>query len=163
MTEPTATEPTEPGPTPDEVTGTPALPSSNADYTVSYENKRVTLQGGQSRYLDLDQPRVNADANQYDVRSLVSTTSGPKLVFNTDSVATAKSAATQPEECADKIQLAPASTSIDISQDLVICAVTNGIGAVNEPARTKMARIVVNSVADDGTANLTITTWEIPS
>lgn len=67
-----------------------------------------------------------------------------------------------PDECAQEIQLSPVDSEVEVSQDLVLCAVTNGLGAVNEPARTKMARIVVNSVTKDNAVNLTVTTWEIP-
>jgi hypothetical protein len=104
---------------------------------------------------------VNADDNQSDV-AYFSSSNPPVLEFNAANVAEAKSADVTPDECSQDIQLSPSDTSVKLSQDLVLCAVTNGIGAVNEPARAKMAKIVVNSVSKDDNLDLTITTWEIP-
>jgi hypothetical protein len=48
------------------------------------------------------------------------------------------------------------------SQDLVICAVTNGVGATGVPQRPKTVRLVVKTVRDDGSVLLDATAWEIP-
>jgi hypothetical protein len=173
---PTATpaaDPTTDGPTPEpteelvdpggEPTGDAPLPSGGAPYTVFKEDVRITLAGGYnaSRGVDLDQPLVNADSPQADVR-FSTTIDAPKLRFDSVNVAEGRSKDVTPDECASDIQLSPTDEEVKLSQDLVICTVTNGIGAVNEPSRPKMARIVVNTVNDDGTTTLTITTWEIP-
>ena len=136
------------------------LPSAGASYALFKANVAVRLAGGKDHALDLDQPMVNADSERSDLVYFSADT--PFLRFNTDNVAIAKTASVTPDECAQDIQLAPSNTDVSVSQDLVICAVTNGLGAVNEPARSKMARIVINSVGKDKTVNLTITTWEIP-
>jgi hypothetical protein len=146
---------------PDEPVNT-QLPSPGASYSPYKQDVKVRLTGGGgSRYVDLDEPLVNAAS---DASDLVFQTgfAQPKLVFSSDDVAVGKSAVVTPDECAQEIQLAPTNRSVDVSQDLVLCAVTNGLGAVNEPARSKMARIVINSVSKDDSVNLTITTWEIP-
>lgn len=127
------------------------------------QDVRVTLAGGAGvqRTIDLDQPLVNADSTRTDVT--YSTYHDPaQFEFGTEKVAQARARDVTPDECASNIQLSPADREVELSQDLVLCTVTNGVGAVNEPSRPKMARIVVNSVGPDNTATLTITTWEIP-
>jgi hypothetical protein len=150
--------------TTEDLSGTDApLPSGGAPYTVVKQDVTVKLAGGYSvqRTLDLDQPLVNADETRTDVR-LSTAPDPPVLRFNSAAVATTRSPTVTPDECASTIQLSPTDTQVELSQDLVLCTVTNGVGAVNEPTRPKMARIVVNSVGPDGTTSLTITTWEIP-
>jgi hypothetical protein len=138
------------------------LPSAGASYTISHSNVHIRLPGGDSyRYLDLDEPLVNSNSEQTDV---VYHPGMAKLTldFNSANVAVAKSADVTPDECSQAIQLSPSDQGIEVSQDLVICAETNGIGAVNEPSRAKMARIIVNSVSKGNNIDLTVTTWEIP-
>jgi hypothetical protein len=140
-----------------------ALPSGGAPYTVVRQDIPVTLKGGLSveRSLDLDQPQVNADSTRSDV-TFSTYEDPPVLKFASTAVATTRAQAVTPDECASNIQLSPTDQEVELSQELVLCTVTNGVGAVNEPSRPKMARIVVNAVSRDGTATLTITTWEIP-
>jgi hypothetical protein len=158
--EPTAIGDEEPGvgATDDLVT---ALPSPGASYSVSRQDVQMRLVSGSNRFVDLDQPLVNAAESAYDVE-YDDGLSQPVLTFRSADVAVGKSANVTPDECAQEIQLSPVDTKVEVSQDLVLCAVTNGLGAVNEPARTKMARIIVNSVSKDNSVNLTVTTWEIP-
>ncbi|GAB6898098.1 hypothetical protein [Kineosporia succinea] len=137
------------------------LPSPGASYSLVREDVQMRLVGGETRYVDLDQPLVNATNEAYDV-SFRTGLAQPKLSFQLNDVALGKSPTVTPDECAQEIQLSPVDSEVEVSQDLVLCAVTNGLGAVNEPARTKMARIVVNSVTKDNAVNLTVTTWEIP-
>jgi hypothetical protein len=138
------------------------LPSGGAPYTVFKEDVRISLTGsGDYRYIDLDQPLVNAESPRYEVWFSASV-GKPTLRFDSVKVAQAGSPEVTPDECASDIQLSPADQEVELSQDLVLCTVTNGIGAANEPSRPKMARIVVNSIKDDGGTSLTITTWEIP-
>jgi hypothetical protein len=148
----------------EELSGTDApLPSGGAPYTVVKQDVRITLAGGLSveRTVDLDQPLVNADTTRTDV-TYSTYPDPPVLQFGSAAVATTRSQAVTPDECASNIQLSPTDQEVELSQDLVLCTVTNGVGAVNEPSRPKMARIVVNAIGADNTATLTITTWEIP-
>jgi len=59
-------------------------------------------------------------------------------------------------------QLSPASQEIAASQDLVVCAVTDGQGAPNEPARAKITRIVITGVGQEQKVALNVTAWQIP-
>ncbi|GAA3621951.1 hypothetical protein GCM10022223_43630 [Kineosporia mesophila] len=161
-----APDPATPTSTEAEPTGTDEplvtkLPSPGASYAPVREDVQMRLVTGDTRYVDLDQPLVNAESAAYDL-SFRAGFAQPTLRFKSADVAVGKSPTVTPDECAQEIQLSPVDAEVEVSQDLVLCAVTNGLGAVNEPARTKMARIVVNSVSKDNAVNLTVTTWEIP-
>ena len=138
------------------------LPSVDAQYTTAYEDVKITLSqssGSSTRSFDLDQPLVNPESGAEDGRLDFRDVS---LKFDSARVAIAKSPQVTPAECASAIQLSPSSNTIKVSQDLVLCTVTNGRGAVNEPERLKMVRIIVNSVADDGATIVSLTAWELP-
>jgi hypothetical protein len=156
---PSATEPS--------ATGTDApLPTASANYTVSYEDKRLSLQPnggacGSGRDVDLDQPAINVP-NGSDVRYRPGCQKSPSLEFASDKVATVVSPNATPEDCAENIQLNAASQELTPSQDQVICAVTDGQGAPNQPERTKITRIVVSDVGQDQKVTLNVTAWEIP-
>jgi hypothetical protein len=168
-----STAPSETASAPEENTSLPAsdapLPTASANYTVSYEGKRLTLQpnaphcAGNDRVVDLDQPAINVTTGgdlQYSPS--VNCDGQPSLRFASNKVATVVSADATPQDCASAIQLSPASQEIAASQDLVLCAVTDGEGAPNEPARAKIARIVVTGVGQEQKVALTVTAWEIP-
>ncbi len=138
------------------------LPSVDAQYTTAYEDVKITLSkssGSSYRGFDLDQPLVNPEPAAADGRLNFSDVA---LQFDSDRVAIAKSPQVTPAECASAIQLSPSSTTVKVSEDLVLCTVTNGRGALNEPERLKMVRIIVNSVADDGATIVSLTAWELP-
>jgi hypothetical protein len=144
------------------------LPTASANYTVSYQDRRLSLQpngrnciGGRS--IDLDQPAINvASGGDIDYDPTSGCQGPPSLRFASDKVATVPSADATPEDCAQAIQLSPASQDIAPSQDLVICAVTDGQGAANEPVRAKIARIVLAGVGQEQKVALNVTAWEIP-
>ena len=142
------------------------LPTAAANYTVSYQDKRLSLQPnggacGGGRDVDLDQPAINV-SNGSDIGYTPGCTDAPSLNFESDKVATVVSPNATPEDCAENIQLNAASQKLTPSQDQVICAVTDGQGAPNQPARAKIARIVVSDVGQDQKVTLNVTAWEIP-
>ena len=142
------------------------LPTAAANYTVSYQDKRLSLQPnggtcGGGRNVDLDQPAINV-SNNSDIRYTPGCSDAPTLSFASDKVATVVSPNATPEDCAENIQLNAASQALTPSQDQVICAVTDGQGAPNQPARAKIARIVVSDVGQDHKVTLNVTAWEIP-
>jgi hypothetical protein len=151
-------------------TGTDApLPTASANYTVSYEDKRLTLQpnaedcGGHDRTVDLDQPVINVTSGgDLDYSPTYQCEGQPSLRFVSNKVATVVSRNATPQDCAQAIQLSPASQEIAASQDLVICTVTDGQGAPNEPARAKIARIVITGVGQEQKVALNVTAWQIP-
>lgn len=147
-----------------------ALPAPTADYQLVYEEQALTLRPAgngcgkaREREVDLDQPAVGATDDALDLHYRSSCNSKtPALKFANARLATAKNSAASPQECADAIRTAPIGTTVAPSQDLVLCAVTNGVGAPDEPNRAKIALVVINSVGTDQTVVLTVKTWEIP-
>jgi hypothetical protein len=144
------------------------LPTTSANYTVSYDDRRLSLQpsekncGGQ-RTIDLDQPAINVSTGgDFEYQPDYSCEGSPSLEFVSDKVAIVVSPEATPQDCAQAIQLSPASQQITPSQDLVICVVTDGQGAANEPQRAKMARIVVTGVGREQKVAMNVTAWEIP-
>jgi hypothetical protein len=142
------------------------LPTAAANYTVSYQDKRLSLQPnggtcGSGRNVDLDQPAINV-SNGSDIKYTPGCNDAPSLNFASDKVATVVSPNATPEDCAENIQLNAASQELTPSQDQVICAVTDGQGAPNQPPRAKITRIVVSDVGQDQKVMLNVTAWEIP-
>jgi hypothetical protein len=145
------------------------LPTAAANYTVSYEDKRLTLQpngadcGGNARTVDLDQPAINVTSGgDLEYSPTYRCEGQPSLRFVSNKVATVVSPDATPQDCAQAIQLSPASQEIAASQDLVVCAVTDGQGAPNEPARAKITRIVIAGVGQEQKVALNVTSWQIP-
>jgi hypothetical protein len=145
------------------------LPTAATNYTVSYEDRRLTLQpngedcGGAARIIDLDQPAINVPTGgDLEYQPTYRCEGAPALQFVSDKVATVVSSTATPQDCAQAIQLSPASQQIAPSQDLVICAVTDGQGAANEPIRGKITRIVITGVGQEQKVALNVTAWEIP-
>jgi hypothetical protein len=145
------------------------LPTASANYTVAYEDRRLTLQpngancSGNARTVDLDEPAINVSSGgDIEYQPTYRCEGAPSLQFVSDKVATVVSADATPEDCAQAIQLSPTSQEIAPSQDLVVCAVTDGQGAPNEPVRAKVTRIVVTGVGQEQKVALNVTAWEIP-
>jgi hypothetical protein len=144
------------------------LPTASANYTISYEDRRLTLLAGGrnctgARQIDLDQPAINVSSGDDLQYVPISGCDGaPSLRFASDKVATVVSLTATPQDCAQQIQLSPASQEITPSQDQVICVVTDGQGDPNQPERAKIARIVVTGVGQEQKVALTVTAWEIP-
>ena len=66
-------------------------------------------------------------------------------------------------DCSHQIDLSPGDQKQILSQGLVICTVTNGVGAKNDAPHRKIARITVISVQSDNSAKISLTAWDLPS
>lgn len=113
--------------------------------------------------IDLDQPAVNVADDVMDL-DYITNRGGTDLVlqFASDKVATVASSTATPNDCAQAIQLSPSGQDIKPSQDLVICVLTNGVGAPDDPGRAKMVRLTVTGVGRDKSVDLAATAWEVP-
>jgi hypothetical protein len=137
------------------------------DYQLVYERKQITLnptESCDSRSVDLDQPLVmGAYEEGGDVTySACSDAPTPKLTFADHRIAIVRPGKVSPEDCAQRIGSAPTDTEVIPSQELTICAVTDGVGDPNQPQRAKIAVMVIDAVAINGTVNATLSAWEIP-
>jgi hypothetical protein len=137
------------------------------DYQLAYERKQITLNPMSScgeRSVDLDQPLVMSDLEEGDVTYNGGCPSAPSptLTFTDPRVATVPPGKVSPEDCAQRIGSAPTDTEVIPSQELTICAVTDGVGAPNQPRRAKIIVMVIDAVAINGTVNAMVSAWEIP-
>jgi hypothetical protein len=136
------------------------------DYQLAYERKQITLNPTAScveRPIDLDQPLVMSDLEEGDVTySSCASTPRPELTFADPRIATVPPGRVSPQDCAQRIGSAPTDTEVIPSQELTICAVTDGVGAPNQPRRAKIVVMVIDAVAVSGTVNATVSAWEIP-
>jgi hypothetical protein len=145
---------------------TPALPT--VGYTVSYQDKKLRLtpnNGCGTRYVDLDGPSVTSQETISDVSFTPcsgGSQSAAQFNFPNESVATVGSTAATAQDCANAITTSPASQRMTLSRQLVICAVTDGTSTPDQPARQRIAKIVVDNIGQDGTTDVTVTAWEIP-
>jgi hypothetical protein len=148
--------------------GPSALPEPTANYQLVYEGQTLTLRPGggcnRSRSVDLDEPAIGAANEARDFQYYWSCNKGvpASLRFSDARLASVRGRDATPQDCATAIRTAPVNTNVTPSQDLVLCAVTNGTGAPDEPNRTKIALVVVNTVGADSSLVLTVKAWETP-
>jgi hypothetical protein len=145
--------------------GESGVPLPTVGYTQAYQDKRLLLtpnsQSNCTRYVDLDGPAVLGSEEHADLTFHCQT--GSSLSFPSVEVAQITSPTATPEDCAAAIQQAPSDQEITLSRQLVICTTTDGVSTPDQPARRKVVRIVVNSVEKDGTTDITVSSWFIPS
>jgi hypothetical protein len=115
-----------------------------------------------SREVDLDQPLINATTGQDVKFSPDCTGTNVALEFPTTQVAVVTSPTATAADCVRAMQLAPANQHLLLSQELVVCTLTDGQGAPGAPQRQKVVRMVVSSIDKDQTAQLSVTAWEVP-
>jgi hypothetical protein len=144
------------------------LPAKGS-YEMVYEKQQITLNPSATsscvyREIDLDQPYVGSDTDTGDVKytHCSSQSTGPELLFADKRLASPPTANASPEDCVRRIGSAPIDVNVTPSQDLVLCAVTDGVGELNQPQRPKIALVTINAVGDDGTVNATLTAWALP-
>jgi hypothetical protein len=148
------------------------------DYQLVYERKQITLHPSPSaafdplkpaerctdRSIDLDQPLVISGLEEGDVayRYVCVAERSPELTFADPRVAIVRPGRVSPEDCAQRIGSAPTDAEVIPSQELTLCAVTDGVGDPNQPRRAKIVLMVIDKVETNGTVNVTLSAWEIP-
>jgi hypothetical protein len=151
--------------TPSAHDGTLVIPA-DGDYQLAYEKKHLTLNPGETcvtRAIDLDQPLVSTDQTTIDAEyQHCPSEPAPALSFTDPRLASVSNSNPSPSECAQRVGAAPVDTKVTPSQDLTLCAVTNGVGAANQPQRPKIVVLTIDAVANSGTVNLTVSAWTIP-
>lgn len=147
---------------------TESSPGPTASYRPAYARQTLTLRPGdgcnKSRLVDLDEPAVGVADNAADFRYRWSCARGTpgSLDFTDARLAGVRGSDATPQDCATAIRTAPVNTRVTPSQDLALCAVTNGTGTPGKPKRAKIALVVVNTVGADSSVVLTVRAWEIP-
>jgi hypothetical protein len=142
------------------------LPTPTGSYTVAYDNIPLVLRPNSDcnadRIVDLDQPLINATTGQDMSYDLDCRYASVALGFSTTQVAVVTSPTATAADCVRAMQLSPASQGLVLSQDLVVCTLTDGQGAPGAPQRRKVVRMVVSSIDKGQTTHLSVTAWEVP-
>lgn len=156
-----------PGPTDGASPSVPVL-DAQTQYTVRYTDKPLTIAPScsQTVYLDLDEPRVQADQNVADFRYLDSCGAEPASFRMQDGVDGAKVSSDKatPASCADQIVASPLLHGLNfpVHRGDVFCLTTSLDNARSSGITWKMVVLTVQATAQDGTVSLKVSAWDIP-
>lgn len=156
-----------PGPTDDASPSVPVL-DAQTQYAVRYTDKPLTIapSRGQYVYIDLDEPRVQADQNVADLRYYDSGGSEPANFRMQAGVDGSKvsSEKTTPAACADQIVSSPLlhDQNFPVHRGDVFCLTTSLDSARARGITWKLVVLAVQATAPDGTVSLKASAWDIP-
>ena len=149
--------------------GSPAGDLRGTTYAPAYQPQSLQLslppcKSGMVRYVDLDEPRVSADASRadlyYQARSGCYGTPQLNLIGAvTGSVVTRSSL--RPAQCADAIRNAPTNNPIVLTKAMNICLLTSADAAVGQDISRKVAMLEVSAPTATGAATIRITGWQL--
>jgi hypothetical protein len=167
---PTGATPTDTLPTDDTATTDPSQeptseptdgPDPSGSFTVAYQSEPLRLQPSTQRYIDLDEPSGNAASSAAEL-TYSGYTGDYKLVFRDLALASVNSPAATANDCAQQLRRAPIDTAFAPSKGQLVCVLTDREAADDQGIRQKIVLLRVDSIAQDGTLNLTLTAWTVP-
>jgi hypothetical protein len=145
----------------------PSAPDS--DYAVSYSAEPLKVQVGCAAvmYLDLDEPRADAEQQQSDLRYDSRCGTGrPTLTLAPGAEAAGLAAGPEVDApgCADAIRNSPlgVAAAVPVEKGTVLCVLTSAVDAEDRGDRPRMVLVEVTDVGQDGTAGLRATSWTVP-
>jgi hypothetical protein len=144
---------------PTEATG---VPDPHGTYTPVYQQKALRLQPSNQRYIDVDKPSADADGTRGEFQ-YSDTYTPPKMLFNQLTVAKLTNTDGSPGDCAEQLDSAPIDGQFTPAKGDLICVLTDANKAVDEGITRKLALLRVDAIAPDGTMNLTVNAWSVPS
>jgi hypothetical protein len=147
-----------PSPTPE-----PDRLDPSADYQPVFADQvlRARPNGCDGTELDLDEPRVLPPSGA-DV-AYRSCADGLHLDFDDASrFAVVADAGAGAGECADAIRTNPGVGWLPPSAGTTVCVLTSRLAAEPQSVSTKLARLHVQTVADDETLSVSLTAWMVP-
>ncbi|WP_344651977.1 hypothetical protein [Cryptosporangium japonicum] len=119
-----------------------------------------------TRYVDIDEPRVDADASRADLfyKPRMGCYGTPQLHFVSGvTAAVVKSPTIRPAQCATSIKNAPADNPIAIDGTKVVCVLTSSDKAIGEDITQKMAVLVITAPSSNGQTTVRATAWNATS
>lgn len=119
-----------------------------------------------TRYVDLDEPRVDADASRADLfyKPRTGCYGTPQLALvNGVTAAVVTRPAIRPAQCATSIKNAPADNPIPLDGTKVICVLTSSDKAIGEDITQKMVVLVVSAPTAAGLTTIRATAWHATS
>lgn len=147
----------------------PASDLLTAAYTPAYRPQSLQLalpacKTSAVRYVDLDEPRVDADASRadlhYQARSGCYGTPQLNLITGV-SASVVTRASMRPAQCADSVRNAPANNPIPLTRSLVLCILTSSDKAIGEDISQKIVLLVVAAPAPSGATTIRATGWHV--
>lgn len=136
-------------------------PDPSGVFEVAYQSEPLVLQPS-GRYIDLDEPSGNAESAVYELQ-YEGLSPATKFDFNgQDELASINSPSPTANDCAKQLRREPIDSSFAPSKGQLICVLTSRAAADEQGIRQKIVLMKVNSIADDGTLNLTLTAWTVP-
>jgi hypothetical protein len=149
--------------------GPPPGDPHGSNYSLAYPTQSLQLslppcKSSMVRYVDVDEPRVDADASRADVyyqaRSGCYGTPQLNLIGAvTASVVTRSSL--RPAQCVADIRNAPANTPILLSKAMNICVLTSADAAVGQDISQKVTLLEISDPNAGGSATVRITGWQV--
>lgn len=140
-----------------------------ATYAPAYRPQSLKLslppcKSGMVRYVDVDEPRVGADASRadlfYQARSGCYGTPQLNLIGAvTGSVVSRLSL--RPAQCADAIRNAPANNPIVLTKAMNVCLLTSADAAVGQDISRKVAMLTISAPTATGAATIRVSAWQI--
>lgn len=160
-------------PPPPEQTGTPNdLPSvdpgelePSANFRLHYGDQKLRVQAscGENRNIDLDEPRVAPDTGA-DFTYYGCSPGSLELRFGSglrvSQLAATKATA---NECAEAIRSAAGNNEMAPAQNLTLCILTEKGAATDQGIPQKIVLLRIDSMAKDGTLNISVTAWNVPT
>jgi cytoskeletal protein RodZ len=146
----------------------PASASADAGYPVSYAEQPLQVQVGCAAvmYLDLDEPRADADQQRSDLRyDSRCGTGGPVLTLAPGAEAAGQ--VTDPETdaagCAQAIRTSPlgVNAEVPVQKGTLLCVLTSATDAEDRGDRPRMVLVEVTE-AGEGSAAMRATSWTVP-
>jgi hypothetical protein len=136
-------------------------PDPRGVYTVEYERETLRLQPSNERTVDLDEPSGNAatGTSEFYYSGYAPAT---KMIFDDVSVAEIRSPAPTANDCVQELRRAPIDPSVAPAKGQLLCVLTSASQAAEQGIRQKVVLLRVDSLAADGTLNLTATAWTVP-
>ena len=136
-------------------------PDPAGTFTVAYQSEPLRLQPSSQRYIDLDEPSGNAASSAAEF-TYSGYTSDFKMSFRSLALASVNSPAATANDCAQQLRRAPIDTTLAPSKGLLVCVLTDRQAADDQGIKQKVVLIRVDSIAQDGTLNLTLSAWNVP-
>jgi len=139
----------------------PLEPSAN--FQLHYGDQKLRLQANCSdRQVDLDEPRVTPDVGA-DLSYSGCSPGNLQLSFNSDlRVSQLPTKNASPSECAEAIRSSAGNNLMAPAQNLTLCILTAKSQATDQGIPQKIVLFRIDSMAKDGTLNVSVTAWTVP-
>lgn len=141
-----------------------------ANFTLAYQNSRLTVRPpldscGESRSVDVDEPRVGAAKPFAEFSYGVSCGTAAKAQIDIEGEDVPVSLASPTDDardCAESIRNDPINEPLTPSAPMSLCLLTSPDTARNEGISRKVVLIVIDDIKQDGTMSLSLTAWNVP-